>query len=419
MYFRQLGFATLATLLLTGCAVVTEPLAALRMPGARERSTAEELHEALALWVNSFQGSVVAASDRIRAATTEREPRRNSLFWQMRMIPLARQAGFRADPQAAYVAVVALSSAQYEYLKNGEGRALFGSEQAIAVRAARDIEDRALAVGKRFLTTAELQRLERQVDEVIAQHPIRGTFAVDSLLEGFAQTQESGIFSWVIDLPMAPFRAISGVTDTAQAVGAFNETAKEFTEIVSSLPHILRLQLELLFYDSEELDAVSRMLAASEELAESSSRLSSVAETLPDDLMQELGPRLEDARATIAELDAVLVRAETLAGPLTHVADRVGEASAQWTELLGSLQEGEGESEKDGRPFDVREYEAAAGRIADATRELRALVDDLGALNGDGGTALLNAATWRVGLLILVFFGALAAYRITVSRLRS
>jgi hypothetical protein len=99
------------------------------------------------------------------------------------------------------------------------------------------------------------------------------------------------------------------------------------------------------------------------------------------------------------------------------VADRVGEASEQWTAVLGAFSQDEG-SDDEGRPFDIREYEAAAVRIADAGRQLRELVDDLASLEGTRAAALLDAATWRAGLLILVFFAALAAYRIVLARLR-
>jgi hypothetical protein len=140
-----------------------------------------------------------------------------------------------------------------------------------------------------------------------------------------------------------------------------------------------------------------------------------VAETLPEQLGAELAARLEDSRAAIAELDAALVRAEGLSGPLQHVADRLGDASAQWTALLGEMR---ADDRGDGRPFDVREYESAASRIADASREIRALVTELDQLDAAGAEALVDRATWRGALLIGVFFAALAAYRLLVSRLR-
>jgi hypothetical protein len=207
------------------------------------------------------------------------------------------------------------------------------------------------------------------------------------------------------------------VSDTALAVNSFNDTAKEFTQTVADLPHLTRWQLELLLYDAEELEAVDRALVAAESFAEGSERISSVAETLPEQLGAELAARLEEARATIAELDSALARAENLSGPLAHVADRVGDASAQWTTLLAEMRQPE-EGETEGRPFDVREYESAAGRIADASRELRALVTELRGLDAGASRALLDAAAWRAGLLILCFFAALAAYRFATSLLR-
>jgi hypothetical protein len=399
-----------------GCANVRAQLSAL--PGAAQAGpTAAELHAALATWAANFQSLVVAACDRIRTASRERDPRRNSLIWQIRMIPLSKQATFRPDAQEAYVAALALATAQHEYLSSGEGRSLFGAQQEFAVAAAREIEEGALAVGRQFLNERQLARLQQEVDQLVAQNPIRGTFAADALLQGFAENTSRGMFSWVVDLPMVPFRALSGVSDTALAVNSFNDTAKEFTQTVADLPHLTRWQLELLLYDAEELEAVDRALVAAESFAGGAERISTVAETLPEELGAELAARLEEARATLAELDSALARAENLSGPLAHVADRVGEASTQWTALLAEMGARE-EGEPEGRPFDVREYEAAAGRIADASREVRALVTELRGLDAAAGRALLDAAAWRAGLLIVGFFAALAAYRFATSRLR-
>jgi hypothetical protein len=404
-------------LLAAGCASVRARLP-VAMPGVSQVGpTAAELHGALAGWTLSFQGLVVAACDRIRTGTREREPRRSSLVWQIRMIPLSKQAAFRPDAQEAYVAALAIASAQLDYLETGEGRSLFGAQQEVAIGAAREIEEGALAVGRQFLNDRQIARLQKEVDELVTENPIRGVFAADALLQGFVENTSRGMFSWVVDLPMVPFRALAGVSDTAQAVNSFNETAKEFTQTVADLPHLTRWQLELLLYDAEELEAVDRALLAAESFASGAERISGAAETLPEAFGAELAARLEEARATIAELDSALARAEGLSGPLAHVADRVGEASAQWTALLAELGERE-EGEPEGRPFDVREYEAAAGRIADASRELRALVTELRGLDASAGRALLDAAAWRAGGLILFFFAALAAYRFATSRLR-
>lgn len=408
----------LAVLLSTGlvaCADVTQRMRQIGLDAVAGGATESELSEAMANWASGFASLVTGTSDRIRGASKLRETRRNTLLWQLRMIPLAHRAAFAPDPQQAYVMSLALATAQHDYLATGDGRALFGAQQAIAVDAAKELEQEVLELGSAFLSAGQIARLQKQVDELVAQHPIQGVFTADTLVTGLSESTAGGGFGWIVDLPMVPFRALSGVSDTAQAVSDFNETARAFTQTVNELPHQTRWELELLLYDAEELESVERALAAAESFATGADRISEAAETLPNLLGAELAGRLEEARATIQELDAALARAEGLSGPLVHVADRVGEASAQWTAMLTEMRAGD---DGDGRPFDVREYEATAVRIAEATQDLRGLVGELKGLDPAASRSLLDAAVWRAALLILVFFAGLIAYRVVVSRLR-
>jgi hypothetical protein len=101
-----------------------------------------------------------------------------------------------------------------------------------------------------------------------------------------------------------------------------------------------------------------------------------------------------------------------------QVSDRVGEASQQWTTLLTEMNASDGSGE-DSRPFDIREYGDAAGRIADAGRELRELVAALNGLDPAATRGLLDALTWRAAALLVVFFAGLIAYRVAAKTLRS
>ena len=412
---RALQLIALLLLGLVGCASLTQRIASVRIPGVQSGPTEADLRRALGSWASTFASLVTAASDRIRAASKLGETRRNTLLWQLRIVPLARQAAYLPDVQQAYVASLALANAQHAYLTMGEGRKLFGEQQPIAVDVAQALEEDMVDLGKAFLSERQIAQLQTQVDDLVARHPIQGTFAADALVTGLSEsTTSGGVFSWVVDLPMVPFRALSGVTDTAQAVSDFNDTARAFTETVNELPQQTRWELELLLYDAEELEAIERALAAGEAVSQAADRISLVAEKLPQAVGAELGARRDEARATIGELDQALARAESMSGPLVHVADRVGDASAQWTALLTEMRAG---GSSDGRPFDVRDYEATAGRIADAGRELRGLVSDLRSLDPATSRSLIDTATWRAALLIGVFFAGLIAYRLVVSRL--
>jgi hypothetical protein len=401
-----------------GCRSVTERFSSLSLAGDPSVATEAELSAGLASFAASFSSRVAAASDRIRMESKLRDTRRNTLLWQLRMVPLVRRSAFHPDVQQAYVATLALATAHEEYLSDGEGKALFGAQQSVAVEAAQQLEDEALELGKAFLTPRQIERLQTQVDDLVAKHPITGVFGADTLVSGFTESAAGGMFGWVVNLPMVPFRALAGVSDTAQAVSEFNDTARAFTETVAELPHQTRWELELLLYDAEELDTLERALAAGEAVALSAERMSSVAEKLPEELSAELARRLEEARGTISELDRALERAERLSGSLVQVSDRVGDASQQWTTLLTEMNASDGSGE-DSRPFDIREYGDAASRIGDAGRELRELVADLRTVDPATGTSLLDAATWRGAALIAVFFAALTVYRVIVARLRS
>jgi hypothetical protein len=416
MAFRCGAALLVLGIALVGCAQVAR-VPEVVMRGGTGGPTETELHAALGVWAASFESFVGATADQIRAESADRTVKRHAVLWQLRMIPLARLAAFQSDPQAGYVSSFALARAQSEYLRGGQGSSLFGDQQARAREAARRLEQEATDLGQLFLNDRQLSRLRKQVDELIAQHPIQGVFAADALIASFVDPKRRQDFTWVTDLPMAPFRALSGVSDTAQAVQNFNETAREFTAVVGQLPQLSRWQLELLLYDAEELESIERALRAAEAVATGAQGLSEAAGTLSEDLGTQLTAQLHEARATLAELDTALARAQSLGAPLTHVADRVGEASAQWTALLTAMR-ADRDGNQDGRPFDVREYESAAAQIADASRGLRELVADVHALDASGAARIVDRATWSAAVLIAVFFASLAGYRLLVARLR-
>jgi hypothetical protein len=406
------------------CAQVVQRIPGVRIGQEALGATEDDLSSALAVWATGFASLVGASADRIRAESRDRTVRRNAVSWQLRMIPLARLAAFRPDPRTAYVATLALALAQREYLTEGEGRELFGDKQPIAIDTASRLEDSVVSLGGVFLSNRQLARLREEVDKLVERNPIRGTFESEGLVTSFSDPEQRTSFSWVTNLPMAPFRALSGVSDTAQAVQNFNETAREFTAVVNQLPQLSRWQLELLVADTEELESVERAVAAAEAVGQGAVGLSNAAATLPQDLGDQMSARLREVHSALADLDAALARAQALGEPLTHVADRVADASAQWTTLLAEMRSDDSKGDG-GRPFDIREYESAAVRIADASRGIRELVVALNGLDAPGATALveraggiLDRATWRAGILIVVFFVSLAAYRLLVSRLR-
>ena len=153
--------------------------------------------------------------------------------------------------------------------------------------------------------------------------------------------------------------------------------------MVNELPQQVRWQLELLLYDAEELETVERALAAAASLAESAQGFSSTAAELPAALGAEMAARIHEAR------------------PRSRTSTRRSRVRNTWrnrspTWRIASARRARSgrrcspscapttASEDGGRPFDVREYEAAAARIGEASLGVRALVEELNRLDASG-----------------------------------
>lgn len=385
--------------------------------------TEEELRAGLLQYSITFSSVITAAAQEISSRTRDRSIRRRALLWQVQMIPLAKTTTYVPDPQQAYVGGLALAVGMREYLVDGQGTEIFGEHQPIAVAAVREIEEDARELGARFLAPADLERLGREVEAVVRKNPIRGEFSPGGLVEGMTDRETRRSLTWVVDLPMLPFRALGGVNEGAQAIREINQTAGRLADLAAELPRLLRWQLELLLYDVEDRDTVLEGMAAFQELAESSSRLSQAAETLPETLSTDAAATLQSARATVAEANAALGQVQALLGPLGGLAEQVRAAGDAWGAAIREARGG-GEPDPEARPFDIREYERTAQEISVAAAGLQELVAELhtlaetselpAAMAGieGGGRSLIDAAAWRLFQLMLAFFGLLLLYRL-------
>jgi len=414
---------TLALGWLPGCAANARRVTGWLGLGTRYEGgiTREELQQGLLLLGTRFVVGVTAATDAITASVTPREINRRALLWKVRVVPLVQRATSLADPQESFVGLLTLAIAQRQYLSDGAGATLFEDQQAVAVETARAIEEDALALGARFLSPKALEAVRWQVEELVWRNPIRGVFLFETIIEAYRTTDSSGAFDWVIAIPLSPFRALEGVDAGAQAIREFNITAQQFADLVGRLPERLRWESELLLYDVESRETMRSITDSLAAVGESAMRLSESAARLPADvraesqaLLAELDARhgslqriLADARAGLADLDAGLGKANELALQL----DRVG---VTWQGVASTLRGPEGERE--GRPFDITEYERTAARIESASNAVRELAVELRA-SGDALGGALNGVLWRLVVLAAAVFALRLAFRRLEARL--
>lgn len=400
---------------LAGCASLP-----LRLPftGGFERGLSrEELADELNAYASRFAGTVSTAGEEIAARSDEPLIRRRTLLWKLRMTPAIQEAAFVPDPRAGYVRALAVTVMMRRYLETGDGRNLFGAEQPIATAAAELLVNDAFAIGARFLTGAELDAVRREVDHLADRFPIVGTqFSLARARQAGDAVRASNVLGEVMSLPLAPFRALQGVDSGAAAVRDFNQTARRFSTIVASLPEELRGEMLLLLFDAEELRAIRDGLAAFEQTAAGVERASLAMERLPEELRatldEEVRALLAGSEGPLGEAARALAEAREAAEPLRATAAELREASALWREILGPHDPAS--RDPDARPFDVREWEAAARAIGTSAVDLRGLAAELRGLSSGAG---LDRLFGRAVALLVVFFALLLAYRVAVARL--
>ena len=413
-----LGVCLVASLLaaLPGCASLRLPFG-LGGRGPSSGFTQEDLRDELDAFATRFAGLVASASEEIAHSSISSAIDRRALLWQMRLIPAVREAAFQPDPRQGYVRALTIAVMMHRYFSAGDGKALFGEDQPIALTTARILEEDAIAIGARFLAPSELEKVQKDVLLLAERYPIQGTnFSLVRAQQAVEAVPQSSALTSVVTLPLAPFRALQGVDAGAAAIRDFNRTAERFASIVAALPEEIRGQMQLLLFEAEELRAVTQGIAALELAAASADRASLAVDRLPDEVRSILGrevPALfRESQGPVAEEARALAQANELAGPLQATATQLREASALWREILRP-QDAAPPGLED-RPFDIREWEATANAIAAGAAELRGLAAELRAFTASAG---LDRLFWRAAALLVLFFALMVVYRLLTARL--
>ncbi len=386
---------------------------------ATSRITQQELRYALVQYASRFEATVVATADTISAGSEDPVVQRRALRWKLGVTPIANQAAFLSEPEAAYVALLTLATSMHDFLSTGGGSEILGDQQQLAVDASQELLDAAIELGERFLSQRELARVTQDVAKLVAARPMRGEFVAERIQSLVMYTEASGLFDWVTEIPLSPFRALRGVDQGAQAIREFNETAQEMSRIVAAMPNLIRWNLELLAFDLARQGEIASGLDNFDSLARSAELLSETAQALPETL-RELLAEAERTGQSLGPLSASLERSATA----------VAAAGAAWGGLVEELREPPADPSLQGRPFDIREWEQTAVQVTSAAAELRTLLDSVQTIaNSDAlappiaqltaqvqrvetsSRSLVNLAALRGLQLILAFFVLLFLYR--------
>lgn len=410
--------------ILLGCTNVRGELGTLLLPEwATNAYTQEDLRRELRDFSSSFSRVVGATADAITAKTTSRTTKRNALLWRLRAVPLVQEAAFDANPREAFASTLTLMVLMRNYLVDGEASTLFAEQQELAIEACRNHEAELVRIGERFLGSAEMARVQEEIEDFARRHPVLGReFAIQSAGQALDDVKTTGVFTRIAAIPLLPFQALSGVGDSPAAIREFNATAQDFVHLVERLPELMRWQLDLLLYDIEDRETVTESLAILRSLGRSGDQLSPAATRLPADF----DAAVADSVRILDQLDRVLRQARDIAGPVRASAQSVELAGASWASILKRRSLSEGTPLK---PFDVGDWESAAHEIAEAARELHDLATELSSasnalpqvvsaleLMDDRTRGWIDWAAWRIFHLVGASFLLLLAYRWIAAR---
>jgi hypothetical protein len=256
------------------------------------------------------------------------------------------------------------------------------------------------------------------------------------MVNALSRARTSPDLVWVMNVPMAPFRALSGVSDTAQAINRFSETGRYFADTVAVLPQVTRWQLELVLHDFEDQETVRELVSRWGAMAESAQQFAAATDRLPKDLREqasqllaETGAEQEEIRTTLAQLASTAAQIGSAAGAWTGTLEEVRALQGTGGDAAGG---GQAADAAPGRPFDIREYESTAIQIKEAAAELRQTIGALQGLIGSSetsatlgglddaiarGEGLVDTVAWRALQVLLAFFVLLLLYRLAVAAL--
>ncbi|NLX14116.1 MAG: hypothetical protein GXY44_10755 [Phycisphaerales bacterium] len=421
----------------------------------------EELREALGDFADYFVSTIKqAAVDVDESADNRKAVRKITLQWKVRMVSACRTVLEQDDPIKAFLDAWVLCTRLRLYFTEGEGQALFGESQHIAVEAAQKLEADIARIGSAFLTPDKLASTRKEVERFAAENPMTGVFSRNVVRTPPPEKDVANPFVSIITMPLAPFRTFEGIDRGAEAIKGFTVVADRFTDIVDGLPETTRWQLELLIYELEESELILRFLASMEEFTASTKDLVATADRLPEQLREQTGKLIEEIDARQANLQASLKHTETAATAIEKAMQRVNEAATTldttshsvtetaraWESAAHTIGQTVKEFQKEPgtapatRPFDINDYRSTAEALTQTAVELRTLTTEIRELLAEEQIArqiedvdtrlketvdhtaeqarhLSNQLTWRGVLLLVMAFGLALIYRAVSCRM--
>ena len=407
----------------------------------------EELRELLNNF-EEFAGATVAeATSQLDELQPDFKTRKTSLVHRTRFRKALHTMLERDDPIEAFIETWGLSVRTTNYFKNGQGSNLFGEHQNLALAGAEKLQAEIERIGRRFLKNDTFIETQKEINNFAQANPITGTFSNAILYVTEVKPGQPRLFDDVVSIPLAPFKAMTGVDRTASAIYGLRDSADNISDVVEEFPESARWQLLLLLMEMEETESVKTFLDSMSKFTDSSVRFADSAEKLPEQLRQELSilvqeiddkqgnlqTTLEKTEKTTVAIEQTLGQADKVAVSLQTTADSVNQAMTAWEQAAIATDEALTELNKFKTPrkgaatkssFSINDYRDTAESVGKTVNEMRDLTAEIRKLIESEQLSeytfmprkITNLLAWRLGQLISLIFILAVMYRVVIIR---
>ena len=432
------------------------------IPEMITRDKRQELVPILRRFSRYFASEVSDSAARIERKSTQRDVRRATLIWRLKLIPGMEDLLASDDPFAILLDAWALCVRMSQYLQEGEGKDLFGEQQKLAVETAQRLQTRIEEIARNYVAENNWDKLSKQIEAYAKQNPIHGVFAFEAPVPFSKAEPGRSVAELVLG---APLRAAQKVGEGLDPTLRLSQSVDRFRDLMEEYPALLRWQMQLTLLELDDIPEIQTLLRGIENVSQSSVRLTRVAEELPERLRKESEQLLDDFDARQPELRTTLDKLQQTAEGLQGALDQATRAGQAWeqtadaaTQTIRQVQQFRQQdsqsapagttsapasrgapttnvSAETGPPFDINDYTRSAEAMTAAASELRSLLSEvrdfvkgetteqsLKRINALTDTTLgqtagqarevIDHAAWRGAELVALIFVLLVGYRL-------
>jgi hypothetical protein len=415
----------------------------------KEQISKEELRVSLDAFEEYLRVSVEEMVNRINDIDMKAKTRRTSLMIQMRTSQAINAMLKNKEPVVACIELWGFLVRFRQYLEEGAGSSLFGDNQHIFIEMAAQFEAKVEKISKTFMKDKIFEENRKNVYNFAKSNPIKASFSNTIIYSTMVQEGKTSPFQSVLNIPLAPVRAMEGVDRTATAVDRFTDKAAHFSDVVEELPESIRWQVLALLYDFEETEMTKSFLASISKFSDSSEQLAETTKNLPQEiraqtsiLVEEIDNKQANLQATLDKTQKTLVAAEqTLAQADKTAASfqatvvEINQLATTWDRAANSTQQALSElnqlkpARKDPPTeptFTIKDVQNIVETVNQTIGELqnvvvltRDIVESKQLANyASIPEGLVNLLIWRLGQLIAIIFFLVLSYRFVVVRIR-